>query len=98
MYTVVQRPLCKKENMATCVHTGRVSNDYSRIRMARARVHGWDGTEKLCRRRVHGEPTGWVGMEWVIVFIAMLEKAVGVSEAVGLRLVPRWRLSALGAA
>ena len=39
-----------------CVHTGRVSNTYSRIRTARARVHGWFGTEKQ-RRRVHGEAT-----------------------------------------
>ncbi len=45
MYTYVQRPVCKKENTATYVHTGRVSNAYSRIRMARARVHGWVGTE-----------------------------------------------------
>ena len=27
------------------------------IRMARARVHGWVGTEKHRRRRVHGEAT-----------------------------------------
>ena len=56
MYTYVDRPVCKKENMATYVHTGGVSNAYSRIRTARARVHGWVGTEKL-RRRVHGEET-----------------------------------------
>ena len=76
MYTYVQRPGCKKENTATYVHMGRVSNAYSRIRTARARVHGWVGTKKLRRRHVHGEatecvvfirrqriawePTGWV--------------------------------------
>src|SRR3954465_7367967 len=68
-----------------CVHTGGVSNAYSRIRTARARVHGWVRTEKQRRRRVHGEatecvvfigrqrntwePTGWVGTECVVVFI-----------------------------
>ena len=57
MYTYVQRPGCKKENTATYVHTGRVSNAYSRIRMARGRVHGWVGAEKQCRRHVHGEAT-----------------------------------------
>ena len=57
MYTYVQRPGCKKENTATYIHTGRVSNAYSRIRTARARVHGWVGTEKQRRRRVHGEAT-----------------------------------------
>ena len=57
MYTYVQRPGCKKVNTATYVHTGGVSNAYSRIHMARARVHGWVGTEKPCRRRVHGEAT-----------------------------------------
>ena len=69
MYTYVQRPGCKKENTATYVHTDGVSNAYSCIRMAKARVHGWVGTEKLRRRRVHGEPTVWVGTECVIVFI-----------------------------
>ena len=69
MYTYVQRPVCKKENTATYVHTGRVSNAYSRIRTARARVHGWVETEKQHRRRVHGEPTGWVGTKCVVVFI-----------------------------
>ena len=54
MYTYVQRPGCKKENTATYVHTGRVSNAYSRIR---CRVHGWVGTEKQRRCRVHGEAT-----------------------------------------
>ena len=59
MYTYVQRTVCKKENTATYVHTGGVSNAYSRIRTARARVHGcgWVGMEKLRRRRVHGEAT-----------------------------------------
>ena len=69
MYTYVQRLVCKKGNTATYVHTGRVSNAYSRIRTARARVHGWVGTEKQRRHRVHGEPTGWVGTECVVVFI-----------------------------
>src|SRR4051812_50042474 len=57
MYTYVQRPGCKKENTATYVHTGRVSNAYSRIRTTRARVHGWVGMEKQRHRRVHGEAT-----------------------------------------
>ena len=59
MYTYVQRRGCKKENMATCVHTGRVSNAYSRI-------HTWMGrngeiASSSCSwggngmRRVHGE-------------------------------------------
>ena len=64
---------------------GRGSNAYSCIRTARARVHGWVGTEKLHRRRVHGEatecvvfigrhrnawePTGWVRIECMVVFI-----------------------------
>src|SRR4051812_45566256 len=39
MYTYVQRPVCKKKNTTTYVHTGKVSNAYSRIRTARARVH-----------------------------------------------------------
>jgi len=69
MYTYVQRRGCKKQNTTTYVHTGRVSNAYSRIHTARARVHGWVRTEKLHHRRVHGEPTGWVGMKCVIVFI-----------------------------
>ena len=69
MYTYVQRPVCKKENTATYVHTGRVSNAYSRIRTARACVHGWVGKEKLHRRRDHGEATGWVRTECVVMFI-----------------------------
>ena len=69
MYTYVQWPGCKKVNMATYVHTGGVLNAYSRIRATRARVHGWVGMEKLRRRRVHGEPTGWVRTECVVVFI-----------------------------
>ena len=32
MYRYVHRPVCKKENTARYVHTGRVSNTYSRIR------------------------------------------------------------------
>ena len=63
MYTYVPRRGCKKENTATYVHRGRVSNAY------RAYVHGWVGTEKQHRRRVHGELTGWVGTECVVVFI-----------------------------
>jgi len=61
MYTYVQRSVCKKENTAMYVHTGGVSNAYSRIRTARARVHGcgWVGMEKLRCRRVHGEATEW---------------------------------------
>ena len=71
MYKYVHRPGCNKINTATYVHTGGVSNAYSRIRTARARVHGcgWVGTEKQRRRRVHGEPTGWVGTECVVMFI-----------------------------
>ena len=85
MYTYVQWPRCKKVNTATYVHTGGASNAYSRIRTARARVHGWVGTEKQRRRRVHGEatecivfigrqrnawePTSWVRTECVVVFI-----------------------------
>ena len=57
MYMYIQRPGCKKVNTATHVHMGGVSNAYSRIRTARARVHGWVGTEKRRRRRVHGEAT-----------------------------------------
>ena len=84
MYTYVQRPMCKKENTATYVHTGE-SRTPTRVRTARARVHGWVGTEKQRRRHVHGEatecvvfigrqrnacePTGWVGTECVVVFI-----------------------------
>ena len=51
------------------MHTGGVSNAFSRIRTARDRVHGWVGTEKLHRRCVHGEATGWVGTKCVIVLI-----------------------------
>ena len=60
MYTYVHRPGCKKVNTATYVHTGGVSNAYSRVRTARAHVHDWVGTEKLRRRRVHGEATEYV--------------------------------------
>src|SRR6266536_3105175 len=59
MYTYVQ-PGCKKVNTATYVHTGGVSNAYSRIRTARARVHGRVRTKKL-RRRVHRETTSLDG-------------------------------------
>ena len=64
MYTYVQQPGCKKENMATYVYIRAGSQTPTR-----AYVHGWVGTEKQHRRRVHGEPTGWVGMECVVVFI-----------------------------
>ena len=78
MYTYVERLVCKKENMAIYVHTGKVSNAYSRIRTVRARVHGWIGTEKQRRHRVHGEPIGWVETECVSVFIgrAWMEQAM----------------------
>ena len=69
VYTYVQRPGCKKVNTATYVHTGGVSNAYSRILTTRACVQGWVRTEKLRRRRVHGEATGWVRTECVVVFI-----------------------------
>ena len=58
MYMYV-KPGCKKVNTATYVHTGGVSNAYSRIRTARARVYGWVETEKL-RRRFHREATEYV--------------------------------------
>ena len=68
MYTYVQ-PGCKNVNTATYVHMGGVSNTYSRIHTASARVHGWVGMEKLRHCRDHGEATGWVGTECVVVFI-----------------------------
>ena len=67
MYTYIQRPVCKKENTATYIHMGGVPNAYSRIRMARAHVHGWVRMEKQHHRRVHGEATecscSWEGNE-----------------------------------
>ena len=69
MYMYVQQPGWKKVNTATYVHTGGVSNAYSRVRTAKVCVHGWVKTEKLHRRRVHGEPTGWVRTECIVVFI-----------------------------
>ena len=69
MYAHVHWQVCKKENTATYVHMGGVSNAYSHIRTARARVHGWVRTEKQRCRRVHGEPTGSVGIGCVVVFI-----------------------------
>ena len=59
MYTYVQRPGCKKENTATYVYIQAGSRMPTRayIRTARARVHGWVGTEKQRHRRVHGEAT-----------------------------------------
>ena len=59
----------------------------------RAYVHGWVGTEKQRRRRVHGEPTGWVGMEWVVEFIGrawtehLMETRPGVPQNEGNGLV-----------
>ena len=83
MYTYVQWPACKKENTATHVHTGRVSNAYSCILTARTRVHGWVGTEKLRRRRDHGEATGWVRMQCVVVFIG--SQPVWIEQAMEMR-------------
>ena len=86
MYTYVQWPWCKKINTTMYLHTGGVSNAYSRIHTTRAHVHGWVGTEKLRHHRVHGEPTGWVKMECIIVFIGrawmeqMMETRPGVSQ------------------
>ena len=57
MYTYVQRPGCKKENTATHVYIRAGSRTPTRVRTARAHVHGWVGTEKQRRRRVHGEAT-----------------------------------------
>ena len=71
MYTYVQRRGCKKENTATYVHMGRVSNAYSRI-------HTWLGRNgeiesSSCSwggngmRRVHGEATKcavFIGRQW----------------------------------
>ena len=66
MYTYIQ-PHAKK--IAMYIHTGGVSNAYSCIRMARARVHGWVGAEKLRRLRDHGEATGWVRTTCVVMII-----------------------------
>ena len=65
-YTYVQRRGCKKENTSMYVHMGGVSNAYSHIRTAKARVHGcgWVGTEKLRRRRVRGEAKECVVFIW----------------------------------
>src|SRR3989337_1803989 len=87
MYTYVQWRGCKKVNTATYVHTGGVSNAYSRIRTARARVHGfcWVGTEKMRRRRVHGEATECV------VFIGRQRNACCSSGANRLGWNSRWK-------
>ena len=87
MYTYIQRPGCKKVNTATYVHAGGVSNAYSRIRMARARVHGcgWVITEKLRHRRVHGEATECV------VFIGRQRNACCSSGANLLGRNNRWK-------
>ena len=61
MYTYVQRRGYKKENTSMYVHTGGISNAYSRIRTARARVHG-EATKCVVfigRQRNTWEPTGW---------------------------------------
>src|SRR3954463_16018473 len=91
MYTYVQRPGSKKENTATYVHTGRVSNAYSRIRTARARVHGWVGTEKQHRRRVHGEATECV------VFMGRQRNASCSRGGNGMRRVHREATERVGA-
>ena len=46
MYMYVQARVQERKYGHVCVQTGGVSNAYSRIRTARARVHGWVGTEK----------------------------------------------------
>ena len=84
MYTYEQ-PGCKKVNTATYVHTGGVSNTYSRIRTVRARVHGWVETEQLRRRRVHGEVTECV------VFIGWQRNACCSSGANRLGRNSRWK-------
>src|SRR3954469_10861289 len=91
MYTYVQRPGCKKENTATYVHTGRVSNAYSRIRTARARVHGWVGTEKQHRHHVHGEATECV------VFMGRQRNALCSWGGNGMRRVHREATERVGA-
>ena len=82
MYTYVHRPVHKKENTATYEHTCGGSNAYSRVRTARTRVHGWVGTGNLRRSSVHEEPTGWVGMECIVVFI----KRAWTEQAMEMRL------------
>ena len=64
---------------------GEVSNAYSRIHTARARVHGWVGTEKLRRRHVHGDATECV------VFIARQRNACCSSGANRLARSNRWK-------
>ena len=96
MYTYVQRLGCKKENTATYVHTGGVSNAYLRIRTARARVHGWVGTEKLRHCRVMGRQRNascsWGGNRMrrvhreateCVVFIMMQRNACEPTGSVG---------------
>ena len=73
------------KNTATYVHTGGVSNAYSRIRTARAHVHGWVGTEKQRRRRVHGEATECV------VFIGRQRNVCCSSGANRLGQNSRWK-------
>ena len=61
MYTYVERRGCKKENMTMYIHTGRVSNAYSRIRTWLGR--NGETTSSSCSwggngmHRVHGEAT-----------------------------------------
>ena len=70
MYTYVQRPGCKKENTATYVYIRAGSRTATRAYIWPGLVYiGWVGMEKQRRRRVHGEPTGWVGTECVVMFI-----------------------------
>ena len=73
-----------------CVHTGGVSNAYSRIRTARTRVHGWVGTEKQCRRRVHGEATE------CIMFMGRQRNASCSSGGNGMRRVHQEALDGIG--
>ena len=71
MYTYVQRAVCKKENTAMYVHMGGVSNTYSRIYTYGQGSCTLAGSERrnIVVVVIHGEPTGWVGMECVVVFI-----------------------------
>ena len=80
MYMYVQ-PGSKKVNTTMYVHMGGVSNTYSRIRMARARVHGWVRMEKQRRRCVHWEP---IRTECMVVFIgrAWTEQAMEMRPGV----------------
>ena len=91
MYTYVQQPGCKKVNTATYVHADAVSDAYSRIRTARAHVHGWVGMEKQHRRRVHGEATECV------VFMGRQQNASCSSRGNGMRRVHQEATERMGA-